>query len=506
LLPRAISEPWFRPEQLVASALSLLERDAIVAPCIDRAVNTWPARLSVAELFGEAGIAALSRNDLLCRTLESAPAYGVRIERFLTAARAAMLDAVRAGEGARLDDALGFCAALARQCFVNEYVYAMATHEEEAAQALRRDVEAALDRGDPTSAISVAVCAAYFSLGELARARALLAREWPPPLAALIEQQIAEPAAELALDPQLRALTPIVEPTSSQVRAHYEENPYPRWVRHPREQRRATIAATIARQCALATPPLLADRDTVDVLVAGCGTGRQAIDVAQRVIGARVLAVDLSRASLRYALRKTRELGVDNIEYAQADLLELPPARTFDVVYADGVLHHLADPLSGWRALCALLRPGGCMHVSLYSERARAHVAGAREVIVARGYRATAAGIRECRQQLIGAAASTPLEPLLQSADFFVTSGCRDLLFHVREQRFTLPRIGDALAALGLRLVGFDVDPALHRRFRERFADDDAGDELQRWHRFELEFPQTFRAMYALWVQKPASV
>ena len=47
-----------------------------------------------------------------------------------------------------------------------------------------------------------------------------------------------------------------------------------------------------------------------DILVAGCDTGRNAIETAQGFKGARVLAVDLSLNSLGHAARKTRECGV----------------------------------------------------------------------------------------------------------------------------------------------------------------------------------------------------
>ena len=75
-----------------------------------------------------------------------------------------------------------------------------------------------------------------------------------------------------------------------------------------------------------------------------------------------MLAVDLSLSSLCYAKRKTRELGLTNITYAQADILRLGTLpRRFDVIESSGVLHHLADPLAGWRVLLSLLRPGGFM-------------------------------------------------------------------------------------------------------------------------------------------------
>ena len=44
------------------------------------------------------------------------------------------------------------------------------------------------------------------------------------------------------------------------------------------------------------------------------------------------------------------------------------------------------------------------------------------------------------------------------SGDFFSTSGCRDLLFHVQEHRFTIPQIAAFLAENDLAFVGFDLD------------------------------------------------
>jgi len=71
-----------------------------------------------------------------------------------------------------------------------------------------------------------------------------------------------------------------------------------------------------------------------------------------------VLAVDLSMGSLAYAKRKTRELGLTSIEYAQADLLKLNSlGRSFDVIESGGVLHHLADPWTGGKCFLSLLRP-----------------------------------------------------------------------------------------------------------------------------------------------------
>ena len=57
------------------------------------------------------------------------------------------------------------------------------------------------------------------------------------------------------------------------------------------------------------------------VLVPGCGTGYHPLILARRHPEADVLAVDLSRTSLAYAIRKQEELKITNVRFCQADLL-----------------------------------------------------------------------------------------------------------------------------------------------------------------------------------------
>src|SRR6185436_8250350 len=53
-----------------------------------------------------------------------------------------------------------------------------------------------------------------------------------------------------------------------------------------------------------------------------------AVEAAMAMPGARILAVDLSRASLAYGALKTQEMGLaDRLTFAQADLLELADLR-----------------------------------------------------------------------------------------------------------------------------------------------------------------------------------
>src|SRR5262245_40965967 len=237
----------------------------------------------------------------------------------------------------------------------------------------------------------------------------------------------------------------------------------------------------------------------IDVLVAGCGTGRHPIEVARKYKDVRVLAIDLSLTSLCYAKRKTPAPLAGRIEYAQADILKLGSIeRTFDLIDASGVLHHLADPLAGWRALLSLLRPGGFMRVGLYSELARRGIVAARDFIAVQGYRPTAQDIRRSRQDLL----NSPLNGVAKAGDFFSTSECRDLLFHIQERRLTIADIKSFIVENHLTFIGFEFAPAIMQHYRDIFGGDRFTRDLDRWHAFETERPDTFASMYQFWVQK----
>ena len=97
---------------------------------------------------------------------------------------------------------------------------------------------------------------------------------------------------------------------------------------------------------------------------------------------ARILAIDISLPSLAHARRKIRESGLRNVEFAQADILQLGTIdRSFDRIEAIGVLHHLAKPEDGWRVLLSLLRPRGEMRIGLYSENVRRSIVEARVLL-----------------------------------------------------------------------------------------------------------------------------
>ncbi len=171
---------------------------------------------------------------------------------------------------------------------------------------------------------------------------------------------------------------------SEKVRQQYEENPYPRWSKLFAENQALPVDPYIRMRFPGAPYKPIGDR-VPDILIAGCGTGMHAIQRALQFSPANVLAIDLSLSSLSYAIRKTNELGLTNLRYAQADILALGSDKTFDVGDSSGVLHHLKNPLDGWRRLAGLVRPGGLMHIGLYSAIARKDINAARDHLANRG-------------------------------------------------------------------------------------------------------------------------
>jgi tetratricopeptide (TPR) repeat protein/ubiquinone/menaquinone biosynthesis C-methylase UbiE len=497
---RALTEHWGRPSDLAGIAVSLIKADIAIADCILQ-LGTQPVPSPAETWIAAPETAALSRNSLVRSLLACVPVADIALERLLTMTRRRLLETV-ANDGPLDDDALGFACVLAEQCCINEYVFAATKDEMSQARRLRDNVITALSLEGSIAASRLVAVACYFSLAALPGGPELLDRTWPEPVAALVARQIGEAEQEASLAEAIPLLATVDDAVSQQVQQQYEENPYPRWMHVAPAGKPMPIDRHLRAKFPLAYFHALGKR-TLDLLIAGCGTGQHAIETTRQFVGAKTLAVDLSRTSLAYAARKTRELGLTNIEYVQADILELGAiGRRFDAIEASGVLHHMADPMAAWRVLVDLLHPGGFMVLGFYSEMARRDVVTVRRFIAERGLSASADDIRRVRQELMGWMDGTPMKNVTASVDFYSMSGCRDLLFHAQEHHLNLPTIDAFLAENDLEFLGFEVDPSVLARYRQKFPHDKPMTDLALWHEFESENRRTFAGMYQFWVQK----
>ena len=481
-------------QRLTPSTLRLLMTNRRLSQAIEAAAEAYPD--------GDPESSPTSRelaDPLLLALLTWTIPPSREIEAWITLARRQLLMAAAAGRSIASDRNLLW--ALAAQCHAGEHAAPSTPEERAAAEALAK--AARVD--DDTK---IAIAGMYLPLHRVPAALELWERVSTTgadgsPMRLLLERALAHPAAEREIARTLPRLTSVEDATSVSVRAQYEANPYPKWLSIDRE----TNPRTLGERLGPRYPTLLSsdlDLATPKILVAGCGTGRHAITTAARYRDSSVLAVDISQASLAYASRQARALGQANITFSRADILGLGHLEErFDLIECSGVLHHMADPMAGWRVLRGLSKPRGLTRIGLYSARARERWEVLRAP-VPDGLEAgeVAAFLRARRGALLAEPPAGPEALVLRIADFYSLSGCRDLLFHTSEVQFSLPEIAAALDHLDLDFLGFDALPAeTTRAFHERFRQPGAGRDLAAWDAFEADNPDTFIAMYQFWCQ-----
>jgi len=88
---------------------------------------------------------------------------------------------------------------------------------------------------------------------------------------------------------------------------------------------------------------------------AGCGSGRVTAELADRLPGGRVIAVDGSTAMVE----KAKERLGDRASYLVADLAELELPEPVDLVFSTATFHWIADHDRLFRKLRGVLRAGG---------------------------------------------------------------------------------------------------------------------------------------------------
>jgi hypothetical protein len=236
-----------------------------------------------------------------------------------------------------------------------------------------------------------------FPLSDLANAKRLLARPWPRN-----DRGRADPADPRAARRSRAArttsaqLTPIEDDVSRAVRAQYEANPYPRWVRTALAAAPTPSVAAFRRESvSFRDVPCTARAAALDILIAGCGTGQHAVMTRGNTTGRAPSRSTSAGPALAYAAARTRALGLA-IDYAQGR--HHAPRHARPQLRPDRVETACCTtwPTRGPDGACcsALLRPDGFMRIGLYSEIARGAWSRRAPSSRSTGYGATAAEIR----------------------------------------------------------------------------------------------------------------
>ena len=193
-------------------------------------------------------------------------------------------------------------------------------------------------------------------------------------------------------------------------------------------------------------------RDDRSILVAGCGTS-QAAHYAVRWPNAKVVGIDVSATSIAHTQELKRKHNLENLEIHQLAVEHAPElGQTFEHVVCTGVLHHLADPDAGLRALRDVLAPNGAIHLMVYAPYGRAGVYMLQDYCRRLEIEPTEANIRDLAESLKALPQDHPIVHLLRnSPDFASTAGLADALLHPRDRAYSVPQLFEFLNGANVR-------------------------------------------------------
>ena len=487
-------------QTLSQTVSQLLKRNfPIIAQLLEDAIDSHnAARFEGFYATFQAHIEEITAIPLLLQYYTELPVVSFEFEQFSTLLRRAILKYVL--ENKDLTRLSSLAAALAIRCYINGYLFAKDETETDMLQSVIESIRSQPD-GLPLLRIYLAM---YVSLYEQDRNLQLPAVSFADEkgLDKLVALQLTDNLAEEAILQTMEAAS-ISDATSLRVQKQYEGNPYPVWQKLTRHQ--PTPVTQILQGIAPTTFNFSLDENSIDMLIAGSGTGSHVLQTAMRIQHQSLTAIDLSRKSLAFAIRKAKEYGQQHIRFRQMDILNVATlGQHFDIVESIGVLHHMQDPLAGMKALVSVLKPGGLMNLGFYSKIGRRYIIQAKQQFDRPEAFFTDDEIRQRRFEIIEKGDKEMLENLLGYKDFYTLHDCRDLIFHENEHNYDLHELQTMIQNAGLKFVGFELyDKAELQRFKAAFPQQNAEFDLANWAEYEKANPDVFSSMYVFWCQKP---
>lgn len=201
-------------------------------------------------------------------------------------------------------------------------------------------------------------------------------------------------------------------------------------------------------------------------LVAGGGTGDAAIFLAAqlREADAEVVCLDLSEASLAIARRRAALRGLEQrIRWIHGSILDLARLGLghFDYISCLGVLHHLADPDEGLRALADVLTEDGAMGLMVYGRYGRLDIYAMQDLmrLINRDEPELPAQLANLKAALRGLAPANLLLRGRNREQFEALianeANLADTFLHAQDRAYTVPELYRFVEGAGLSLVNF---------------------------------------------------
>jgi SAM-dependent methyltransferase len=243
-------------------------------------------------------------------------------------------------------------------------------------------------------------------------------------------------------------------PTSDPVADQYVKYPYPEIGDDiPTWLRRYNYDFYDPRAYAPSFWPEGRPKKALDILVAGCGTMQGAV-IAFLNPECSVTGVDFSQSSIAHEERLRTRHNLTNLTLHVMDLREVRNlGKSFHFILSTGVLHHLADPGEGLRALGSVLDPvHGAMILMLYGRAGRIGIYLLQDAFRRMGVQQTPEGVHTVRSIM-------KRIPSFHSGRFYyehspempVDAAVVDTYLHPQDRAFSVPEILEFIETNGLR-------------------------------------------------------
>jgi SAM-dependent methyltransferase len=243
------------------------------------------------------------------------------------------------------------------------------------------------------------------------------------------------------------------ETVAEQVRDFYDHFPYPPPIDDLDDYKRRWQDPQRRRADFHLFWPARDYREDQSILVAGCGTS-QAAKHALRWPEAQVTGIDCSATSVRHTEQLKKKYALRNLQVHQLAIERVHDlGMSFDQIICTGVLHHLADPDAGLRALRNVLNQDGAMLLMVYAPYGRAGIYLLQEFCKRIGVHPNKGEIRDLISALCALPQGHPLQSVLVNApELRSEAALADALLHPKDRAYSVSQLFDFIERAGLRL------------------------------------------------------
>ena len=441
-------------------------------------------------------ITVLSNTQLFLLSIEEAVICELEIEKLLTFLRKFILLNIEDSEF--IEKISNLIESMALNCFFNDYIFYLSLEESLKLSEFENKLSSNENQTLTLMNSKLLCIAMYKSLFNFSLDKKINLDKLPSKFS---KHCILNPLEEKNIIKVIKPFSEISDDISLKVQGQYESFPYPLWTHTDTYLQKADITEYLYSLGLKFSNNAFFAKNIKTMLLGGCGTGKESSEYGELLPNMKITAIDLSKASLGYAIRKCKELKINNVSFLHGDILNLDKLDSkFDLVISNGVIHHMKDPTAGCEALVKRLKKNGLIKLSLYSETARREILKFQNDAKSQNLQSRES-LRDFRNKIIR---NNDIEEnwMTSVSDFYNLCDFKDLICHEQEHTFTIKKIKILIEKFNLDFCGFQNISNLHEKFTDYYNSSQNLYNLDYWEKFEDENPNIFKSMYQFWCQK----